>query len=371
MDRKSLAERFQDDNLEKYISCEFLAGKTEAESEVKEYIEKVMLEVHKAEDSELKLYKVIENLIANKTSFYSVRKNYFSLIAIESTAQFRQLEENLETNPEKFAIFLLDYFKFKNFSDTRISKLLATVKKDSYLYHTAIFFKLYSQLLFDLLNSLDLKMDSFRWEWTNIESGLVLLLKNKVIDKKSNQYDFEYQIMSLENKSKSEKNKLSDEIRGLKSDLDQSINKFTFYEEANKKYYYNSEIIINNTYFGDNMPFLYTLYAFLRSYNLTQYSWSYFYLCMTVGNNEMIFLEKPKKLNLLGRIFYHLEFYLIPPYRENYFQFIISKFLINGERIEPKFKNNHMSPDYDKTIEKELVKVDVFFREQDKIYIKV
>lgn len=371
MDRKSLAEKFKVDKLEDYISIEFHAGQVEAEIAVKDYLEKVILDVQKTEGIEVKFYKIIEVIISNKITFYDVEKNYFRLIIRESTLNYGLFEKETIADSEKFARFLLDYLELKNLSNRTISNLIGNVRKDSTLYHLNIFFKSKSDVLFELLNSLDLKQDAYQWKWTNVEVGLLLHLKNQIIRKKSDQDDFEFKLRSLENKKISEISKLDNEIENLNSSLKQSIDKFSFYEEASKKYYYNSEIIIKDTYFGDNMPFLLKLYSFLQSYNLNKYSWSYFYLCMTMGNNEMIFLEKPKKLNFLGRIFYHLEFYLIPPYSENHFQFIISKFLINGVRIESKFKNNHMSPEYDKTIEKELVKVDDFFREQDKIYNKV
>lgn len=371
MDRTSLAEKFKVDKLEDYIIREFHAGKVEAEIAVKDYLEKVILDVQKTEDTEVKFFKIIDIIISNKTTFYDVEKNYFSLIIRETTLNYGLFQKETIAAPEKFALFFLDYLDLKNLSNRTIGNLIGNVRKDSNLYHSNIFFKSNSDVLFELLNSLDLKQDSYQWGWTNVEVGLVLLLKNQIIRKRSDQDDFEFKFRSLENKNRSEISKLDNEIKNLNSSLKQSINKFTFYEEANKKYYYNSAIIINDTYFGDNMPFLFNLYAFLRSYNLIKYSWSYFYLCMNVDNNEMIFLEKSKKLNFLGRIFFHLGSYLIIPYNENVFQFIMSKFLINEKRIEPKFKNNHMSPDYDKTIEKELVKVDNFFKEQDKIYSNV
>ena len=368
MDRKSLAEKFKVDKLEDYIISEFHAGKVEAEIAVKDYLEKVIVDVQKTEDTEVKFYKIIDNIISNKTTFYGVEKNYFNLIIRETTLNYGLIHRETIADPEKFALFLLDYLELKNLSSRSIGNLIGNVKSDSILYHSSIFYKLNSIILFDLLNSLDVKQDSYKWDWTNVEVGLVSLLKNQIISKRDDQDDFEYKIRSLENKNRSEISKLDNEIKNLNSNLIQSINKFTFYEEANKKYYFNSEIIISNTYFGDNVPFLFNLYAFLRSYNLIKYSWSYFYLCMNVDNNEMIFLEKSKKLNFLGRIFFHLGSYLIIPYNENVFQFIMSKFLINGERIGPKFKNNHMSPDYDKEIEEEVVKVDKFFIEQGKKY---
>ena len=58
-------------------------------------------------------------------------------------------------------------------------------------------------------------------------------------------------------------------------------------------------------------------------------------------------------------------------YQDNYFEFYKSKFLINGESISDSFKRNYIKKDFDKQLMPELIKIDDFFKEQQKIYFKL
>lgn len=92
---------------------------------------------------------------------------------------------------------------------------------------------------------------------------------------------------------------------------------------------------------------------------------------MIIGNYEMIPLITSKKLNFLGRIFYHLCDYLILQYKDESFRFLQSKFLINDQTISDNFRANHMKTTYDKKDNPELIFIDDFFERQKKIYLKI
>jgi hypothetical protein len=137
------------------------------------------------------------------------------------------------------------------------------------------------------------------------------------------------------------------------------------------KYYYNTQTIINNTYFGDNQPFLLNLFNFLKRNNLFQYSWSYFYSCLIEGNTEIIPLEtSAKNVKPIGRLFYHLKHLLVKPYKDEPEKFIRSKFYINNEPLSSYFFTNHVYKKADSEFLPLIAEIDDFFEIQKKTYLK-
>ena len=371
MDRLSLAEKFKVDKLEDYIISEFNFGREEAEVFIEDFIKEAIDTFQKIENLEIRKMKVLFSIITLKKEFCSVNNNFFSFMTKESIYYKKQtpiiIDSPLDVN--KFADFILDYYDFTNKSNRNINFNLTQIRQQSRLYHLYNNFPFKSFVYFDILNEIS-PLEDFKWEWNNFEEGLSKFLLREQLDKIQYLSDCELQNELWEIEKKHEIESLVIEIDDLKRKVKDSNDAVERYNAHHNKFYYNSQIIPKNTFFGDNTPFLFNLFNFLKKNNLYNYGWSYFHSCMEIGNHEMIPLNKPRKSNFIGRIFYHLVNYLILHFKESPMQFIKAKFLIDETAITDSFKNNHMKPTYNKLDDPELEIVDDFFEKQKKIYLK-
>lgn len=371
MDRESLAKKYNVNRLEDYVIEEFNVGKNEAETLCNEYFENSLAAIEKIEDNDIKVFKILIELLNIKKEF-SFENNNFGHIIREAKEyiphnSLTPRSENEEI--EHLAKYVLDYYDFIKLPQWRVTVQLKRIRKNSKQYHITLNIISKSQIYFDNLNELQ-KFDDYVWGWSNFENGLHKIFNKHRIDKIEYESDFELKIKLLDINKNFEIKQLKDELKDANKKIIELNEKHEFVTNYHDKYYYNSQIIINNTFFGDNTPFLFNLFNFLKKNNLYNYGWSYFHSCMVIGNYEMILLNKPKKSNFIGRIFYHLSNYLILHFKENPMLFIKAKFLIDENEITDSFKNNHMKPNYDKMDDPELEIVDDFFEKQKKIYLK-
>ncbi len=376
MDRKGLTKKLNIENLEDYIISEFTLGKQDAELIFQEQYEKSIAEIAKTENDDIIVFKILSELIKVKSEFSDFNSNSFSSI-VRDSKEYCFLEDKNESNEfHNLANYIWDYYDFKKSADFVVEFNLLKIIENSRKLHFINNYISKATSYFDLLNEKS-KIDDFNWGWKTFDNGLTRVLMDNSLEmieiKRKSKLEVErieikknHEIEDVLYEKKEEIDSLKYEVKSLNSQL---INEKEYFD----KYYYKSQIILTQTYFGDNMPFLLNLYNFLKKNNLLIYGWSYFYSCMIIGNQEMLPLEKPKKNSFIGRIFYNLSDFLVLHYKQNPMQFIKSKFLINEINKTDSFKNNHMKPRNLKTDDPdpELDLVDEFFEKQKEIYLKM
>lgn len=371
MDRESLAKKYNVNRLEDYVIEEFNTGKTEAGILSNEYFENVKATIEENIKNEFKVFKILVEILSIKNDFIFENNNFGHIIReAKDYVRHNSITPQSEVEEvEYLAKYLLDYYDFKKLPQLRVSFQLQSLRENSKRYHLVDNVLTRIQILFDFLNDLE-KFDDYIWEWNNFETGLHKIFNKHIIAKIEYESDSELKIKLIEHNNNFEISKLKGDLEYANKKIIELNEKHEFVTAYHNKYYYPSQIIPNNTFFGDNTPFLFNLFNFLKKNNLYNYSWSYFHSCMEIGNHEMIPLNKPKKSNFIGRIFYHLSNYLILHFKDSPMQFIKAKFLIDETAITDSFKNNHMKPTYDKKDDPELEIVDDFFEKQKKIYLK-
>lgn len=371
--RDCIADRIGFKNLEEFIISEFNNGKDEAIAKFDEYILEFNKNIQDIEDDDVKVTVILSEIARNKKDIDKLNSSYFFKIINESNEYYsNQVNSEFNETDEavRFAKYFINYYDLKGIPNSLVESQLVMIKDYSSLYHSSINYISTSNRLFDILNDI-CKIEEFTWDWLNFEDGLVKVLIKHTHQLISIKENCKLEIEKFEVKKNFEIDSLKTEIKYLNEDKKALKNEIVMKDSFFDKYYFKSNVFIAQTYFGDNTPFLINLFNFLKKNNLLDYGWSYFYSCMIVNNDEMIPLNKPKKLNFIGRIFYHLTDYLILQYKEQPLQFLKSKFLIDGNYITDSFKNNHMKPYFDKFDDPELMNVDDFFEKQEKIYLKM
>lgn len=277
--------------------------------------------------------------------------------------------------------YTLNFYRFQNTPDSTILKnlLLISIKISDMYKAQSLITKF--EYFFKKLNAI-CKIDSFNWDWSNFESGLIKFQFNQFLDKLSYKNQHEAEIYKIKKQHEAEIDNISvnasSKVEKLESriiDLNHQINNLNDTVEYMKnyfdKYYYRTQTIISDTYFGDNQPFLLNLYNFLKINNLFPYGWSYFYNCLVEGNHEIIPLETTERnIKPIGRIFYHLKDLLIKHYKDEPEKFIRSKFHINNQPLGIAFFRNHVYSKPDKDIQIAIREIDRFFEKQNETFLK-
>lgn len=373
MDRDSIAKKLGVKRLEDYIIDEFLIGKSEGDVLAEAIFKESKMDLDEIKSDEIKIVHILSEFIKIKNEISVSTSNYFSYIIQEakdyaSNMSLDAVNEKDELN--NLAKYILDIYDFKKTKNFIVEGHLLNIRENSRKYHLILNYISKSKIYFDFLNE-KCKIDRYTWDWLNFEKGLTRLLGNHALEKISLESNYKLQNENLKILKKSEIEDLKSEIEDLKSEIGQLNKEIEMRTNFHNKYYYDTQVMISDTYIGDNLPFLFNLYNFLKMNNLFSYGWSYFYSCMIIGNNEMIPLKSSKKQNFIGRIFFHFKDYLILHYKDESFKFLQSKFLINESPITENFRTNHMKTKFDFNDEPELVIIDEFFAKQKKIYIKM
>lgn len=373
INRASIAKKLGVERLEDYIIDEFLIGKSEGDILVEAIFKESKMDLDQIRTDEIKIVRILSELIKIKNEFSDTNNNYFSHI-IKDAKDFASntlldvINEKDELN--NLAKYILDFWDFKKNRNFVVKGQLLKIRENSRKYHLILNYISKSKIYFDFLND-NCKIDRYTWNWLNFENGLIKVLGNHAIEKISLESDYKLKNETIALHKNREVDDLKSEIKDLKREISQLNKEIEYRTNFHNKYYYDSEVIISDTYLGDNLPFLFNLYYFLKKNNLFSYGWSYFYSCMIIGNKEMIPLKSSKKQNFIGRILFHFKDYLILHYKDESFKFLQSKFLINEAPITENFRTNHMKTKYDSNDEPELVAIDEFFAKQKKIYIKM
>ncbi len=395
MNRDSIAKKLGVERLEDYIIDEFLIGKREGDILLEAIFRESKMDLEESKSDEIRIVGILGELIKIKNEFSYTTNNYFSHIIQEakdyaSNIALDVFDEKDELN--NLAKYILDIYDFKKTKNFIVEGQLLKIRENSRKYHLKLNYILKSKIYFDFLND-NCKIDRYNWNWLSFENGLIRVLGNHTLEKLSLEANYRLknetfeinknrEIEDLQTQNKREKDNfenrknrevddLKSEIKDLKREIGQLNTEIEMRTNFHNKYYYDSQVMISNTYVGDNLPFLLYLYNFLKINNLFSYGWSYFYSCMIIGNKEMIPLKSSKKQNFIGRIFFHFKDYLILHYKDESFKFLQSKFLINESPITENFRTNHMKTKFDSNDEPELVIIDEFFAKQKKIYIKM
>lgn len=377
MNIEKIEKNLQVESLENYILELIQNSKFEADAKVDNLINGFITYIDKNKaNKELLSIGIISNLVHIRKIIYNYENKNFNLYVNNfkdkmfniTNSQNNQVED---TELAKFIIKIISSFEFNWIITLSKFKELKT-EIPSYYFSEILLNKF--PYLFKLLNELNLIKD-FIWDISTLENGISELYKDLYLKYKS-------QINSLELKIKFENEKFNNEIsflkdsfeseiKYLKSKIDNNNQSLELYREYIKKYIENQPTLILETYFGDNIPFLINVYNFLvKNQLINGLSWSYFYSCLVIENNEIINLTSKGNLKLIGRIFYNLQDFLLPKYKYDFNEFLMNKFYVNEKRINHNFFKNHMRPIYDETLQPDLLKVDIFFNNQKGIYIR-
>jgi hypothetical protein len=373
INRASIAKKLGVERLEHYIIDEFVIGKREGEILLETIFKESKMDLDEIKSDEIKTVRVLLELIKIKNEINVSTSNYFSHIIQEAKEYASNLSltiSNDEDELNNLAKYILDTNDFRKTNDFIVEGQLLKIRENSRKYHLILNYTSKAKIYFDFLND-KCKIDRYTWNWLNFENGLIRVLGEHAIEKISLEANYKLKNETFEIQKNREVDNLINEVKDLKREIDQLNKEIELRNNFHNKYYYDSQVMISNTYIGDNLPLLFNLYNFLKMNNLFSYGWSYFYSCMIIGNNEVIPLKSSKKLNFIGRIFFYFKDFLILHYKDDSFKFLQTKFLINEAPITENFRTNHMKTKFDANDEPELVIIDKFFTKQKKIYIKM
>lgn len=379
MNIEKIEKNLQVESLENYILELIQNSKIEADAKVDNLINGFITYIDEnKENKELLSIGIISNLVHIRKIIYNYENKNFNFYVNNfknkmfniTNLQNNQFED---TELAKFIIKIINSFEFNWIITLSKFKELKT-EIPSYYFSEILLNKL--PYLFKLLNELNLIKD-FTWDISNLENGITELYKDLYLKYQSQINSLELKIKFENEKYESKFSSLNDkfdyEVRSLKRDIESKEYTIELYKEYTKKYMENQSVVIFETYFGDNVPFLINVYNFLvKNQFIKGLSWSYFYSCLVIGNNEIINLTNNGKLNFIGRFFYFLKNYIDIKYRSNneYKDFIYQKFYINEAAMSEAFYRNYVVDYYDNTKHKNLAEIDVFFSNLDEIFLK-
>lgn len=373
IDRVGIATELGGAALEEIIVDQILNGKNDAIKVLSIFIDDLKKCINDNINDDVLVFKIIGDLVMLKKELYT--NGYNEFLQLKNNAfKFNKviLSSSISDDDQLrlIANYFLDFHDFNKSNNRYLKIQIHRIREISRYYYLEIDLMKQSSLFFDILND-KCKIDDYHWNWGSFERNVVKVISEHALQMISikNNCNLEIDLMKLDKDRNSEK--LNDKIGNLQEKIISLENKNDYVNDYFNKYYFNNQIQICNTYFGDNTPFLLNLFNFLKKNNMLDYSWSYFHSCMVLGNNEMISLISFKKNTFTGYFLLKLKDYLVMQYQDNYFEFYKSKFLINGTTISDSFKRNYFKKDFDNQMMPELDKIDVFFKEQQKIYLKL
>lgn len=358
-------------NLMGYLIEQINIGESEAEKEVDDIIDQILkkIEIDSLKDEDkpsiiatelIILQKIIyQKEISTISFFVNTYKNY-------KTPLLNNINDNSEN--DKLADFIFEYYKFIDKPDWIVFAELKRIKDDFKKYFLSHFYEKKSERLFQKLNEMNYP-EKYEWKISNFEHGVIEIYKKIFLENKQSNDNFNTELEIIKKKNELEVDKLNYQINSLKKEKITLEGVIQFQEDYRKKYLDDVQVKVYDTYFGDNLPFLVNLYNFLSEHLLLKmYSFSHFYLCMTLKNNEMINLSRRKESKLIGRVFHYFinEGFLLPKFANK--EFIKSKFYINEQPIKEIFFNNHSKKNSDPEDSKYISIADDFFEKQKKIF---
>ncbi len=377
MDVKQIEKHLKVENLEAHIVDLIKKSKIEAEREADIVIQKILAKIDEFKSNAgLLSVGIISDLVYVKKIIYNNEITNFNFYIHNFKGGFSNIynTENSNDYNNELAKFII-----KTIGSFEINWLVSIGKFEKLKIEIPSYYLTESFLnrlpdLFLTLNKLNLIKD-FTWDINSIDEGITSLFKELVIN-------YDVQIRDLESKLKFEKERLNFKISSLQDKIESNDKNFireidakeyviNFHRDYIKKYLENQPIPIFETYFGDNDLFLMNVYKFLvKNQLLKETSWSYFYWRSIIGDDQIINLTSKGNLKFIGRVFYNLQDFLLPKYKNDFYEFLMNKFYVNEKPINQNFFKNHMRPIFDETLYPDLLKVDTFFEKQKDIYMK-
>lgn len=372
MDIKFIETSLATSNLKDYLIEQINTGNSEAEKEAEDLINKIIKKIEiDSLNEEFKSAILAVELISLQKIIY---QKEISLIAFYiknfkgyKTSFFNTKNESSEE--EKLAAFIIEYYNFINKPDIFIVNELRRIKEEFSKYFLFNFFEKKSERLFEKLNELNY-LEKFNWSFLTFESGILEILKKIYFQNKENEHKSKQELDFLKTRNEIECDKLRFQIDSYKSEIKILKGVIQYNDDYRKKYLDDVQVKVYNTFFGDNLPFLVNLYNFLCEHLLLKMcSFSHFYLCMTVNNNEIINLNNEGNSRFVGRIFYHLSKLSTLKTKKLFEEYIRNKFYVNEKPIVSSFFTNNVFVTIDTEIYTSVLKADTFFEKQREIFI--
>lgn len=357
-------------NLKKHLVDEIKKARIDADILTNDIFETALNRIERDAVKQYNSYIILNELIHLKKNIYlNETSEVYFYFKNYSFLKKNELDSNEDEN-EELVDFIIEYFTFLNLPYFVIFNRFKNFKNDFKFYFLRYFYEQKSKLLFDELNTFNVLKD-FTWNLENLDNGILKLYQLLIIDKERSISDLQLENRYAKELSDIKIKSLEDEQKQLIREINLKEGTISYYDEYHRKYLENYPTLINETFFGDNQPFIFNLYNFLRKNLLIDMmGWSYFYSCMSSNSNEIINLQSKNNLKFIGRIFYCLQEFLQPKYKSDFHDFLKNKFYINEKPINDNFFKNHMRPIYDESLYPNLNEIDDFFANQKNIYIK-
>ena len=282
-----------------------------------------------------------------------------------------KIENNIESEESLLQIskFILKFYDFQGYEFIKLVSEIKKIEDESFQFFIMSYFVENQNYFYDKLNSLE-ENNSYQWTEQNFDKKLSLLTSQLKADYDFNLLKAKREFDNFIRVQQNDQEYLKRSLKEVQRDLISANKETERVVEYHNKYFYENTVENAPTFFGDNMPFLFSLFNFFKRKNLLPFGWSYFYTCMKIGNDEIILLNTTRKLNYVGRIFYHLTDYLILHYKDEPLKFLKAKFKINDQLITDNFKTNHMKTKIDLRDDPDLEEIEEFFQKLKKIYYK-
>lgn len=372
MDIKLIEKNLGTENLRSYLEEQINLGKSEAEIEINNQIESFLNQLNKEDlENELKAAAIISNLIYLPKIIFQEKVSLFNFFIenykVYNTSVFYLQSDQDIKQDTKLIDFIIDYYSFSKFPILRILSQLKEIKNHSRYYYLKYYFELKSTILFEKLNEI-IHLDSFSWDKNSFENGIVKFYEKLYNEKKIYIDKMNREISKIQKEHQYEIEDLKDELKYCEDDKESISRDLEVKDNFITKYIENCPTILLEMYFGDNQPFIFNFFNFLRTHKLMcKHGWSHFFSCFTIENNEIIYLQNEKDLKFIGRIFYNLiNHFLLPKYANE--SFIRMKFYIDDKPIGKYFFTNHMNSRLKKDEYDYFEVVDSFFENQKKIF---
>jgi len=373
MDIKLIEKNLGVENLRSYLEEQINLGKSEAEIEINNQIESFLKQLNKEDlENELKAAAIISNLIYLPKIIFQEKVSLFNFFienykAYNTSIFYLQSDQDIKQDT-KLIDFIIDYYSFSKFPILRILSQLKEIKNHSRYYYLKYYFELKSTILFEKLNEI-MHLDSFSWDKNSFENGIVKFYEKLYNEKKIYIDKMNREISKIQKEHQYEIEDLKDELKYCEDDKESISRDLEVKDNYITKYIESCPTILLEMYFGDNQPFIFNFFNFLRTHKLMcKHGWSHFFSCFTLENEEIIYLQSNKNLKFIGRIFYNLtKHFLLPKYANE--SFIRMKFYIDDKPIGEHFFTNHMNSRLKKDEYDYFEIVDGFFENQKKIFL--
>lgn len=372
MDIKLIEKNLGTENLRSYLEEQINLGKSEADKEIDNLIEKIFERINKEDlDKEIISSSIISNLIFLRKSIYQENVSFFNFFMTNYklyNASNLFLRPDLNFNEDiRLIEFIIEYYTFIKIPDFTIIIQLQEIKNYSKHYYLNHYFRIKSSKLFEKLNEIKY-LKSFVWDSNSFEDGIAKFYEKLYFAKKDSIDKMNREISKIQKEHQYEIEDLKDELKYCEDDKESISRDLEVKDNYITKYIENCPTILLEMYFGDNQPFIFNFFNFLRTHKLMcKHGWSHFFSCFTLDNKEVIYLQSNKNLKFIGRIFYNLiKYFLLPKYANE--SFIRMKFYIDDKPIGEHFFTNHMNSRLKKDEYDYFEIIDSFFENQKKIF---